>query len=326
MAGTQGSGELLIETEGLTKDYGTLRAVDGLSFSVRSGEVVGFLGPNGAGKSTTMRMLTTYLPPTAGTARIGGADIVDDTAKVRRSIGYMPEVPPLYEEMRVEPYLRFVAELKGLPRGERSSAVDWALDVCGVEARRRQVIGTLSKGFRQRVSIAQAILHDPRVLILDEPTAGLDPSQILELRDLIRRLGRDRTILLSTHILQEVTSVCTRVLILHEGDLVYDAPLEETGAPRTWVVRTKDDVGLPEGFEHDDVERLTADPAGEPQLVLKAEARPDAVLKALVQAEVPVQEFAPAATDLERIFIELTSRGRLARPTDPGHDDEGRAA
>lgn len=220
--------DLLIEARGLSKTWGTVTAVSPLDFSIAAGEVVGFLGPNGAGKSTTMKMLTTFLPPTAGTARIGGFDVTMEAPSVRRLIGYLPETPPLYDEMRVDDYLRFVAELKGVERARLDERVDWALEACGLGERRRQVIGTLSKGFRQRVGIAQAVIHDPRVLILDEPTSGLDPNQILEIRQLVRRLAADRTILLSTHILQEIMGVCTRVMILHRGRLVHDAPLAST--------------------------------------------------------------------------------------------------
>lgn len=235
--------DLLIEARGLSKTWGALTAVYPLDFSIAAGEVVGFLGPNGAGKSTTMKMLTTFLPPTAGTARVGGFDVTTEAPSVRRLIGYLPEIPPLYDEMRVDGYLRFVAELKGVERARLNERVEWALDACGLGDRRRQVIGTLSKGFRQRVGIAQAVIHDPRVLILDEPTSGLDPNQILEIRQLVRRLATDRTILLSTHILQEVTGVCTRVMILHRGRLVHDAPLAATtDLERVFTELTTSDV------------------------------------------------------------------------------------
>jgi ABC-2 type transport system ATP-binding protein len=233
----------LIEADGLCKIWGDVTAVAPLSFSVKAGEVVGFLGPNGAGKSTTMRMLTTFLPPTAGTARIGGHDVVTDAPGVRRLIGYLPETPPLYDEMRIEAYLRFVAELKGVERRRLSERIDWTLESCGLTERRRQVIGTLSKGFRQRVGIGQAVIHDPRVLILDEPTSGLDPNQILEIRQLVRELAASRTIVLSTHILQEITGVCTRVMVIHRGRLVHDAPLAETtNLEQTFIELTTGDV------------------------------------------------------------------------------------
>ncbi len=233
----------LIEADGLSKTWGDVTAVAPLSFRVAAGEVVGFLGPNGAGKTTTMRMLTTFLPPTSGTARVGGHDVVTDAPGVRRLIGYLPETPPLYDEMRIEAYLRFVAELKGVERRRLAERIDWTLESCGLTERRRQVIGTLSKGFRQRVGIGQAVIHDPRVLILDEPTSGLDPNQILEIRQLVRELAASRTILLSTHILQEITGVCTRVMVIHRGRLVHDAPLSETeNLEQTFIELTTGDV------------------------------------------------------------------------------------
>lgn len=216
--------EPLIELDKLSKHFGEVVAVDEVSTRIYPGEVVGFLGPNGAGKTTTMRMITTYLPPTSGNAWVGGYEVTQSPMEVRSLIGYLPETPPLYGEMRVEGYLRFVGELKGIPRGALKDRCEWVMDACGLQEVRRQVIRTLSKGYRQRVGLAQALIHDPRVLILDEPTSGLDPNQILEIRTLIRKLAEGRTIVLSTHILQEVESVCNRVLIIHRGKLVHDSP------------------------------------------------------------------------------------------------------
>ena len=223
----------MIEAEGLTKRYGDLLAVDGVSFKVEQGEVVGFLGPNGAGKTTTMRILTGFLPPTDGTARIAGHDIFEDPLAARRAIGYLPEAPPLYPEMDVEGYLRYVATLKGVPRRGRGEAVESAMARCGLSHVHRRVIGALSKGYRQRVGIAQAIVHDPPVLILDEPTIGLDPVQIREIRDLLAGLaapkegGTQHTIILSTHILAEVEAICRRVILIHNGRKRVDATLPE---------------------------------------------------------------------------------------------------
>lgn len=231
----------LMRVQALTKRYGSFTAVDSLTFSVDAAQIVGFLGPNGAGKSTTMRMLTTYLPPTEGTAEVCGYDVLEAAAEVRKNIGYLPEIPPLYNEMRIGAYLAFVAELKAVPKSLQKQRVDWVLEACGLADRRKQIIGTLSKGYRQRVGIAQAIIHDPKVLILDEPTSGLDPNQIIEIRKLIRQLGAERTVLLSTHILAEVASICDRVLILHRGRLIYDAPfVEGSGADleRTFITLT----------------------------------------------------------------------------------------
>jgi ABC-2 type transport system ATP-binding protein len=223
----------MIEADHITKRYGDLMAVDGVSFRIEQGEVVGFLGANGAGKTTTMRILTGYLPATDGTARIAGHDIFSEPLAARRAIGYLPESPPLYPEMDVTGYLRYVATLRDVPRGKRRAAVDRALERCGLATVSRRVIGQLSKGYRQRVGIAQAIVHDPPVLILDEPTVGLDPLQIREIRELLRDLaapaagGAQHTIVLSTHVLAEVEAICKRVILIHEGRKEVDAPLQE---------------------------------------------------------------------------------------------------
>ena len=222
----------MIEASGLSKRYGDLIAVDDVSFSVQPGEVVGFLGPHGAGKTTTMRILTGFLPPTDGRVVIDGHDIFSDPLAARRAIGYLPESPPVYPEMSVEDYLLYVSKLKDVPRRSRRDAVDRALERCGLADVRRRVIGSLSKGFRQRVGLAQAIVHDPPVMILDEPTVGLDPIQIREIRTLIGELagvreGKARTVILSTHILPEVEAICQRVIIMHRGKKALDAPLAE---------------------------------------------------------------------------------------------------
>jgi ABC-2 type transport system ATP-binding protein len=226
----------MIEADGLSKRYGDVVAVDDVSFSIAKGEVVGFLGPNGAGKTTTMRMLTGFLPPTDGTALIAGHDIFEDPIAARRAVGYLPETPPLYPEMSVSAYLAYVARIKDVPRRARREAVGRALERCGLTGVHHQVIGTLSKGFRQRVGLAQAIVHDPAVLILDEPTVGLDPLQIREIRSLIAELAApeqgeaQHTVILSTHILPEVGAICRRVVLIHEGRKVVDAPLDELTA------------------------------------------------------------------------------------------------
>jgi ABC-2 type transport system ATP-binding protein len=213
----------------LSKRYGDLVAVREASFSVERGEVVGFLGPNGAGKTTTMRMLTGFLPPSQGSVAIAGHDMQSDPIAARRAVGYLPETPPLYPEMRVDEYVSYVAGLKDVPRARRAERVDRSLAACGLEQVRRRVIGRLSRGFRQRVGLAQAIVHEPEVLILDEPTAGLDPLQIAEIRDLIKRLADEegRTIVLSTHILPEVEAICRRVILIANGEIRLDGSLEE---------------------------------------------------------------------------------------------------
>jgi ABC-2 type transport system ATP-binding protein len=218
----------VIKAQGLTKRYGRLTAIQNVSFEVAKGEVVGFLGPNAAGKTTTMRILTGYLPASAGSASVGGFDLALDPRSAKRVTGYLPETPPLYPEMLVHEYLHYVATLHDVPRGERRDKVARALTSCGLESVSERVIRTLSKGYRQRVGLAQAIVHDPAVLILDEPTAGLDPIQIDEIRRLIRRLAEEqgRTVILSTHIMSEVEAICKRVLLIAFGKLRLDAALE----------------------------------------------------------------------------------------------------
>jgi ABC-2 type transport system ATP-binding protein len=217
----------MIQVEHLVKWYGPNLAVDGLSFHVPRGQVVGFLGPNGAGKSTTLRMLTGYLPPTAGRARIAGHDALRDSQRARASLGYMPESTPLYPEMRVEEYLHFRGRLHGMRRRDRLTRIDALVPRCGLALVRRRLIGALSKGNRQRVGLAAALLHNPPLLILDEPTAGLDPNQISEVRKLIQELRGDHTILLSTHILPEVERCADRAIIIARGRIVADGSLDE---------------------------------------------------------------------------------------------------
>lgn len=213
----------MIEAKGLVKTYGAKRAVDGISFSVKRGDILGFLGPNGAGKSTTMKLLTGFLSPTAGTALIDGHDVARDPVLVKRKIGYLPESAPAYPEMTVEEFLGFVADTRGLDGRPRvSPVVQRAIDLTHLEPVRRQTIETLSKGYKQRVGVAQALLHDPSVLILDEPTDGLDPNQKNEVRALIRRMATEKAVILSTHILEEVEAVCNRIIVISGGRIVAD--------------------------------------------------------------------------------------------------------
>src|ERR1700730_3778332 len=210
----------MITVTDLTKRYARHTAVDHISFEVHKGQIVGFLGPNGAGKTTTMRMLTCFLPPTSGVATVAGFDVLEQSLEVKKRIGYLPEMPPLYPEMRTAEYLTFVGQLKGLAGAELAKRVDYVLDRCSVADVKDKLLGKLSKGYRQRVGLAQAIIHNPDVLILDEPTSGLDPKQINETRDLIKSLAGDHTIILSTHILSEVEPVCQQVIIISKGKLV----------------------------------------------------------------------------------------------------------
>ncbi len=225
-----------IQVSGLTKLYDTQKAVDGISFEVKKGEIAGFLGPNGAGKSTTMKMITGYLPPTSGTATVCGFDVVEKPMEVRKRVGYLPEANPLYFEMYVREYLEFSAGIHrlGADKGKR---IEEMIEMTGLLKEAHKKIGALSKGYKQRVGLAQAMLHDPEVLILDEPTSGLDPNQIVEIRDLIKRIGADKTVLLSTHIMQEVQAMCSRVIIINNGKIVAD---DSIGHLQT--VNTRQDV------------------------------------------------------------------------------------
>lgn len=217
----------MIEVEGLTKRFGHITAVDNISFKVEKGEVVGFLGPNGAGKSTTMRILTCFLPADSGTCRIAGYDIVNQSLEVRKEIGYLPENTPLYQEMSVEGFLKYVAEIRGFKGAEQKNRINKMIETCGLESVVKMDISELSKGYRQRVGLAQAMIHDPQILIMDEPTAGLDPNQIIEIRTLIKKLGKEKTVLLSTHILSEAEATCGRVIIIDKGKLIADGPLDK---------------------------------------------------------------------------------------------------
>lgn len=217
----------MIEAKKLTMFYGSVEALHEASFSVSNGEIVGLLGPNGAGKSTTLKILTTYLYPTRGTALVGGKDVTREPLAVRRLVGYLPEALPLYDDFEVGQYLRFVAEARGLAGVERDKRIDYVLDECGLRPMLRRPIRHLSKGYRQRTALAQAILHDPEVVVLDEPTSGLDPHQILEIRRLVRQLARNKTVIFSTHILQEVQAVADRVVIINHGRIVADGTLPE---------------------------------------------------------------------------------------------------
>jgi ABC-2 type transport system ATP-binding protein len=217
----------MITVDNLTKIYPGVVAVDHISFTVEPGEIVGFLGPNGAGKTTTMRILTCFIPPTSGRASVAGFDVIRESLQVRRKVGYLPENNPLYAEMRVQEYLNFRAKLKKLPRSERKRNIGDAIQRCGLSEVRKRIIGHLSKGYRQRVGLADAIVHNPEIIILDEPTIGLDPNQVRQVRQLIHELGQKRTVILSTHILSEVEIMCNKVIIIHQGRIVASGTTEE---------------------------------------------------------------------------------------------------
>lgn len=226
----------MIEVSNLTKRYGSTLALDNISFSVRRGEILGLLGPNGAGKTTTMRIIVGFLPPTEGRVVVGGYDVLAEPERVKRIVGYLPESPPLYPELRVWDYLEFVASIRGLRGAARRRKLEEALERCGLEEKRQSWIGSLSKGYRQRVGLAQAIVHDPEVLMLDEPTAGLDPRQIIEVRNLIKGLAGNHTVVLSTHILPEVSAICQRVIIINRGRL---AAVDTPGGLSARLSRTR---------------------------------------------------------------------------------------
>jgi ABC-2 type transport system ATP-binding protein len=310
----------MIEAVDLTKRYGSVTALRGVSFSVPKGQVVGFLGPNGAGKTTTMKILTGYLAPTSGTALVDGQDVTVDPLPAQRKIGYLPEGNPLYGEFRVEEALKFSAEMHGLRGAERDKAIDEAIEAVSLKDKRRRTCGTKSRGERQRVGLAQALLHRPLVLILDEPTSGLDPNQQAEMRSLIRSLGGERTVILSTHILPEVEAVCDRALIVSRGTLVADGTVEEIRAKgsRSAVVAVvrapKEDAALDAfadlpGFDSVDVSavadepglvrvRLTGDPSRESCERVAARAS---------QRGFPLSTLEASRASLETIFATLTT-------------------
>ncbi|MBW7844897.1 MAG: gliding motility-associated ABC transporter ATP-binding subunit GldA [Bacteroidia bacterium] len=236
-----------IQVNNLTKIYGSQHALDKISFEAKQGEILGFLGPNGAGKSTTMKILTGYIPQTSGEARVCGFDVTTQTMEVKKNIGYLPELNPLYTDMYVKEYLLFSADAQGLFK-QKNQLVDEMIERVGLTIERKKRIGQLSKGYKQRVGLAQAMLHNPKVLILDEPTSGLDPNQVVEIRNLIKEIGKDKTVLLSTHIMQEVESMCNRVIIINKGKIVADDKInalqQQSGKDFTIVVEFKTEVNI----------------------------------------------------------------------------------
>jgi len=312
----------MIEADKLTKYYDTVAAIENVTFAVQKGEIVGFLGPNGAGKTTTMRILTGFLPPSSGTARVAGYDILDDSIKVRRRIGYLPENVSLYTDMKVVTYLDFVGEIKGLDRRERRRKIDEVIEKCRLLEVRRMLIGALSRGYRQRVGIAQALLNDPDVLILDEPTVGLDPQQIIEIRQLIKELSGKSTIILSTHILPEVSMVCQRVIIINNGRIVaVDTPENLTARLQTSsklllsVDGPADQIGvdlarIPGVLK---VEGKDGARPGAAVFVIETERNRDLrreVSRAVVDRGWGLLELRPADMTLEEVFIRLVTDER----------------
>jgi ABC-2 type transport system ATP-binding protein len=306
----------MIAVENLSKRYAGGEAVKGISFAVDKGEVVGFLGPNGAGKSTTMRMITGYLPATDGKIEVAGAKLPEQSLQVRERIGYMPENVPLYPEMRVEEFLEYRGRLKRVGRGEIAGRTDLVLDQCGLAEVRRKIIGTLSKGFRQRVGLADALIHNPALLILDEPTAGLDPHQIRSFRELIKELGKDRTILLSTHILSEVEMVCSRAIIINRGRIEASdtlANLEKRVQAGALQIEVKAEAGsareklrgLAEVSVVNELQRVGEWVSFEVVAVPGKDIRGE--VDGLIKRENwPLREFRREKARLEDVFVELT--------------------
>ena len=311
----------MIEVEHLSKIYGSTAAIQDVTFSVEPGEIMGFLGPNGAGKTTTMRILAGFLPATRGTAKVAGFEVHEHSMQVRQNIGYLPETPPLYSEMTIEGFLDFVARIKGVNAGNRPARINYALEKCNLTDQRRTLIKKLSKGFRQRVGIAQAIVHDPPVIILDEPTVGLDPKQIIDVRDLIRGLAGDHTVILSTHILPEVSATCDRVTIINKGlivatnkpeNLMSDLHLStsyeiETGGDYvqlsevlTGIPNLVDFTPIGTGLIHEGRfrVRVTTD--------IQSDIGPD-LSTALVMSGIPLYEMRRIQATLEDVFLNLTT-------------------
>ncbi|MGB7081876.1 MAG: ABC transporter ATP-binding protein [Candidatus Acidiferrales bacterium] len=309
----------MIEVQGLTKAYGEKTAVDNISFSVNKGEILGFLGPNGAGKTTTMRVLTGYLPATQGTAKIAGFDVFDDSMEVRRRIGYLPENPPLYLDMTVADYLDFVARIKNVPAEKRAQRVEAATEMTKIADKRGELIKRLSRGYRQRVGLAQAIVHDPDVIILDEPTVGLDPKQIIEVRHLIKGLAGSHTIILSTHILPEVSMTCDRVIIINNGKIVaVDTPenltLQLKGGERIRVEAQAPEQALRDTLQKiQGAQKVQVDSVGSGgRMTAVVEARQGQDLRSQIAAKIvgqgwPLYELRGENLSLEEIFLQLTT-------------------
>jgi ABC-2 type transport system ATP-binding protein len=304
----------MIQVQNLTKNYGERVAIQNLNFSVEKGDVVGFLGPNGAGKSTTMKIITGFMAPSSGTASVAGFDVFENPLEVKKRIGYLPETPPVYSDMYVRDYLRYVAALKQVAKGQIEKYVDRAVEKTNLGDVQKRLIGHLSKGFKQRVGIAQAIVSDPEVLIMDEPTVGLDPKQVAEIRDLIKSLKGQHTIILSTHILPEVQATCEKIIIIHEGrivvqDSIHHLATMEQGQSRLHVRLRKDvdDMKTVLG----DLREVVSTSEGASRKEWRIDVRGgedaiDAISSRLVQKGLGLLELSPSKLDLEDVFLKLT--------------------
>src|SRR5204862_4140117 len=328
----------MIRVQEITKKYARNLAVDHISFEVQKGEIVGFLGPNAAGKTTTMRMLTCFLPPTSGTATVAGFDVLEQPLEVKKRIGYLPEMPPLYPEMGTAEYLSFVGKLKGLSGAELSKRIDYVCERCAIADVKKKLLGRLSKGYRQRVGLAQAIIHNPDVLILDEPTAGLDPKQIIETRDLIHQLAGEHTIILSTHILSEVEHSCDRVVIISKGKLVATDSVQNLTSrlrgSELVAIEVESNGGA---LKQTDVLQRLEQVAGVSRVLSKEprdgrysfeveslqgrHIRPE-LAKAVVASGWGLTELRPMGLSLEEIFLQLTGAEKSDKPEKPDKSDK----
>ena len=316
----------MIEVDRLTKRYGNLKAVDEVSFQVEKGEILGFLGPNGAGKTTTMRILTCFLPATEGTARVAGYDVFEDAMEVKRRIGYLPEHPPLYDEMTVDSYLKFVARIKGIAPEDRQRRLQEVKETVRIEGYGKKLIKHLSKGFKQRVGLAQALIHDPEVLILDEPTVGLDPNQIKEVRELIKSLSGNHTIILSTHILPEVSMTCQRVVIISDGKIVaVDTPenltRQQQGAAHIYMEARGSDLEVQQRLHQiEGVLSVESRPLGEGEgssYRIETELKQDVrgrIARSVVEGGFELLEFRSLQLSLEEVFTQLTTQEEVRSP------------
>ncbi|MDX1639886.1 MAG: ATP-binding cassette domain-containing protein [Balneolaceae bacterium] len=304
-----------ITVSNLTKEYGPQKAVDDISFEVKTGEILGFLGPNGAGKSTTMKIITCFISPTEGSVSLNGYNIFDHGREVRRRIGYLPENTPLYTDMSMVDYLKFAARLQEMPEDRIMPRIREMIDVCGLGPEKHKYIGELSKGYRQRVGLAQALIHDPEVLILDEPTTGLDPNQIVEIRSLIKEIGKEKTVMLSSHILKEVEATCDRILIINKGRLVADGSTQELrqrarGADQL-LVQIKAGNGEVDQALLNLASIAAVNPAGEGDGLWLIDTKPDRdareeVFRLCVERGWVLMQMTPKESSLEDIFRELT--------------------
>lgn len=306
--------EALVQVENLSRYYQNHRAINHLSFTLNAGEVLGFLGPNGAGKSTTMQVISGNLAPSEGEVSIAGHDIIEEPREAKRQIGYLPEHPPLYRDASVDEYLRYCARLHRIARPQVSAAVDRVKAQCGLEENGRRLIGNLSKGYQQRVGIAQAIIHNPPVVILDEPTVGLDPIQIREIRELIRSLGSEHSVILSTHILSEVQTTCDRVQIIRAGELIYNASTESLnqGHEVSVKVALRKAVAASALTEIAGIDHAEALGDGRFRLIFATGANPDALVSHAVEQQWGLYELIPEQQSLEDLFIELTQHEEIA--------------